>query len=695
MIRLHIRLILCGVVSFLFLGTFEARAGLGEVVEKPVEHSGVSEKKADVSVPLPSGGEEGGVGDSGHPVGALAEGGSEKPKSVELRMRIAQLMMVTLQGLYAPDSTDKAFLKNYTPGGVILPALVKPDFDADFICDLREKEVNSIPLFIGVDMYDRTYHSRDVHTSFFQLPSLLSIAAGNDAESVKQLAKLTAEQLSLVGFNMQWGPSLVLAPTLPEAKGNIHTLGSDAAFAGTITGSLLDALQEKKILSVPIGFPGGGANRIGNTPAVLLTPRAQLLEQDLLPYKVAIEHGTQMIHVGNTLTPLLDPNNRPASISPLVMKELLRQQLGFNGIIVAGPMDSQDMVGHLDPTEAAIQAILAGADMVYWNQADTRVMKTIDEMVKAVENGRIPEAVINAAFGRIVAVKELNELAKREKPSTRKAAAIENQGRFANEAYTIERRSITLIQNRGNVLPFTKKKSTPLGIIGFVGTDELFDVLESKLRHVGKFPIATAKHMGEIQDFDIHRVVSTFEGVRTLVCIFPNSEKYNGQVRLIDEFKKMGKQVVVILMGYPSTVEHYVQADALVLTYCENSGFEQSMKAVADLLLGNSTIRILPPVRDLETQVGKEEEFNVLDVVRSPSGRLPVTAGSAFKAGYSVPFDTEPRIKKVLWEFGDGKRSKKMKLTHAYETPGRYPVTLTVTDKKKQVTKGVFNILVK
>lgn len=614
-----------------------------------------------------------------------------------LRMQIGQLMLVTLGGLYGPNKDDEQVLTQIAPGGVVIPAVVEPGGAAEYISELRGMPIESrthIPLLIGANLYDLPRHERGAADSFVQLPSLMSMAASDDIALTERLAQLTAEHLKVMGFNLNLGPALDLAPTLETASGSIQHFGSNPNFAAVAGGAILGALTSNGILAMPMGFPGGGCNRSVNSPATLLTPRARLMEQDLLPFVRAVERGAPFLHVANTLVPTLDGDSLPASLSASVMRDLVRGQLKYQGIIVAGPLDAGDIKQQRDSAKAALMALRAGADMLYWGAAGQPVLKAVETIARAVEDGSLDRALVQSAYDRIVKLKKDRDLLSRELPSKRKADALAAKGRYAEESYEIERRSITLIQNRDNVLPLKKDASVPLGVTGVVGVDELTQMLERPLKKVVQQPISSAKHVGDIEDFEIQRLTGHNQQFRTAVCLFTEMPKMQGQVKLVRELKKSGARVVVIFLGYPRTVPKLVEADAIVLAYCDPGMCGGSLKAVADVLLGEGPVAVLPGVREMKTQVGKAEPFVASDVTRTPTGRLPVALGEAFASGFSLSYDPTSSIDKAEWDFGDGKRAKGLRVEHAYEKPGHYSATLTVKDKHDEPSSGVFDVVV-
>lgn len=621
-----------------------------------------------------------------------------KMQGLDLRQKVAQLMIVTLKGSAgAPNAYDVGFMTRYTPGGVILPAVTRPTDALDYVQALRALPVErekGIPLLFATNLYDLPKRTNLPEDYFKQFPSLLAVTATQDVELARQFGELLASQIQAMGFNMNLGPSLEMAPSLPGVRGSLACIGSDPEFSAQAGSAIVQALLDKAIIAVPMGFPGGGANRRPKEPAVLLTASGQLMNHDLAPYKAVIDLNVPVMHVASTLVPTLDKAGLPACMSAAVITDLLRQKLGYRGVVLAGPMDTTDIAAIEDPTKAAIRSLKAGADMLMWNEAGSRVMKTVDDIVKAVGTGEITEASIDGSLRRVLEMKEHYALAARALPKDAEATKLMKKGAFTELVYAIERRSITLVRNRNNVLPLIKNVSVPVGVTGEVGVEELHAPLEKYLKVVVQQPIRTAKHAGRVLDFEIQRLTTRSKGIRTAVCIFTSTDDMGGKAEIVRQFKALQMNVVVVLVGYPSGIEAFKDADAIVLAYCSPDSCAETMKGVADVLVGQAPMFIRPIPQDLKTKVGKKELYSPLDIVRTPAGILPVTINDEFKAGKFVTYDPKDTLKKAMWDFGDGDRKKDLYVEKAYKKPGRYPVTLTITDKKGKTSSLTFHTVV-
>ncbi len=616
---------------------------------------------------------------------------------LSLRERVAQLMFVTLQGAPRPDSEDVHFMRNYPPGGVIVPSLAQPTSAVTYVSALRDgppEATKRIPLFIATNMFDLPRREGTLRGRFTQFPSMLALAAANHPEATNGLAQLIGEHAETLGFNMHFGPSLELAPTLRQAPGSVHYPGSDPVFASMAAETIVEELRGRNVLSVPMGFPGGGGNRTRNHPPILYTPESALASHDLLGFASAIQAGAEAIHVSNTIAPTIDPRRVPSSISPLVITELLRDKMGFDGLVIAGPMDSRDVSEVLEPSDAAQMALEAGADMILWDQAGTRVRRAVDSIAHAMAEGELDPAVVNRAVRRVLQVKYDHGLLERERPDRNAAARLERRRTYPQAAYEAERRSITLVQNRG-VLPLRDETHAPIGVTGVIGERALFEGLEEHLDHIVRRPMSTAQHAGAIHDFEIRRLTGMHGGFRTVVCVLTPDERIDGQRELIRQLQASGAKVVVVLLGYPRTLPELTDADAIVLAYGGREAYQQTMRAVADVLVGKGPLRMIDINSDLRTEVGKEEVFSIFDLIRAPAGRLPVTLEEPFVKGYSVGYDPSEAIRRVEWRFGEGSRAVRgSEVTHTFREPGRYPVTVTVTDTEGDTVTGRFYTVV-
>ncbi len=380
-------------------------------------------------------------------------------------------------------------------------------------------------------------------------------------------------------------------------------------------------------------------------------------------------------------------------MSPVVIGEILRDEMGYDGVVVAGPMDADVIKARYEPSEAAVAALAAGADMLYWNAGLLPAARAMERIARHVEAGHISEARINASVRRVLSLKY--SLTEPDKPATpQQAERLTRQKELREASVEIERRAITLIQNNHNVLPLVNKESTPVGITGIVGVEELHELLAKQLKPVAQQRITTARHIGEIQRFEIERLTRNMRGLRTVVCILTDNVRVETQIELIRALKGNAPYLVVIYLGNPIGAARLTEADAVLLAYCDPAMLTQTIQAMSDILVGKGPISFLSVPNDIQLRVGETRSFNAFEILRVPSGRLPITLSERLPAGSSARYYPGDAVRRVEWDFA-GKRVRKESASHTFDAPGAYPVGLTVTSVQGDVLSRTFTITVK
>lgn len=623
----------------------------------------------------------------------------EKPdwRTAPLEGKIAQLMFVTLEGEQQPSTADFAFLKRYPPAGVMVDRVDNERVALAYVAKIRGLEqITKIPLWVGGNLYRLMRSHGSAPSTFPQVPSMLAVGATHDPAMAGRLARVLAENMKGMGFNLHLGPSLSLAPRAPDAAPVIHTFGSDAAFAADAGKALFAAFRAAGFDAVPAGFPGGGFDQREQEPAILSTPSNQLETRDLAPYLAVIRDGATMLHVDTTLVPTLDSTGRPACLSAEVMDGLLRKGLGYEGLILAGPMDSPDLAASHDPVEAALLALRGGADLLYWQTSPTVVMRVADKLAAAVKGGLLDEAVIDRAFTRVMEAKIAGlkaTIAPAEKPAATSAPeGGEKPGNIKDEVLAIERQSITVIRNRGNLLPL-EKGDGPFGVTGVVQLDGFKKKLEEYYKPISEQRVTTAKHLGEIQDFEIKRLIQRVNGLGTVMVVITSEQRAIGAQRLVQGLKSKGANVVAIVLGYPALAMQLPDADAIVLGYASAASHDITLDAVAEALMGEGAVGVRGSGETFRVKVGEARSYNLWEAIRMPAGQLPIHLGGEFPLGHGLTYDPAKAVKDAVWDFGDGTVSKEQTPQHAFAQPGGYTVTLSVTDTMKHTAKGTFTFV--
>ena len=243
-------------------------------------------------------------------------------------------------------------------------------------------------------------------SAFADLPPADAPAEAKSPDAAAREAQRSAKALRSVGVNGVLGPPLDVGP---EERGALEDrVYSDLAEEVTAYArTLVEAYERAGIFTAAEHFPGlGGASLSPEVGTAVVGLSVEDLEQrDLRPFRAAIAAGTPGMVVGNGLY-VTDDFVAPASTSSAVVTDLLRDELGFEGVAIADDLSQPGVTATIPVPEAAVEAIKAGEDMVYISGREQDQRDAYEAVLSAVEDGDIPMARIDEALGRVLAAKD-------------------------------------------------------------------------------------------------------------------------------------------------------------------------------------------------------------------------------------------------------------------------------------------------
>ncbi len=245
-------------------------------------------------------------------------------------------------------------------------------------------------------------------------PSPQQLAATGDPQQAYAQARTDAQRMRALGLNVDF------APLADVSQGNgidpSRTFGTTPDQVTTYAGAFLDGLQQNGVAGTLKHWPGLGAST-GNPDFVLPTvnhSQAQLNAIDFASFRNLLAREPDMIMVTHVIVPAYDAQ-APASLSPVLVQQVLRGQFGYQGIVVTDAMDAQGLIqymrqqGYADPAqgiaEACVRAFLAGDDLIEAPIEQDRLAAVVAAMTQAVASGRISQARLHEALRRIIALK--------------------------------------------------------------------------------------------------------------------------------------------------------------------------------------------------------------------------------------------------------------------------------------------------
>jgi beta-N-acetylhexosaminidase len=245
-------------------------------------------------------------------------------------------------------------------------------------------------------------------------PSPQQLTATGDPQQAYAQAQTDAQRMRQIGFNVDFAP---LADVWQGGGiDQSRTFGTTAAQVTTYAGAFLDGLQQNAVAGTLKHWPGLGAST-GNPDFTLPeVPRtqAQLNATDFASFRNLLSHRPDLIMVTAVMVPAYDTQT-PAMLSPVLVQQVLRGQLGYQGVVITDAMDAQGVIafmaqqGYTDPAlgvaEACVRAFLAGDDLIEAPIEQDRLAAVVAAMTQAVQSGRIPRARLHEALHRIIRLK--------------------------------------------------------------------------------------------------------------------------------------------------------------------------------------------------------------------------------------------------------------------------------------------------
>jgi beta-glucosidase len=247
------------------------------------------------------------------------------------------------------------------------------------IKDIRQ--ASKIPLLIGAEL------ERGVGQQFSGttgLPPLAAIAALGDANHVQRAAKLTAREARPLGVNWGFAPICDLQTSPSNVRTTLDGIGSNADDVGTIAAHWIEACQHEGMLACAKHFPGAGrvTDAAGNGVPPVDVPRSLLFDNEFRPFRAAISSRVASMMVAHVSYPSLDASESPATFSSVILRYLLREKYGFEGLVASDVLRTRGPLSAEEEADVAMRALDAGCDVLLSPSHLESLVATLDRCVR-------------------------------------------------------------------------------------------------------------------------------------------------------------------------------------------------------------------------------------------------------------------------------------------------------------------------
>ena len=366
-----------------------------------------------------SGGE--GAGDGQNPEAAAVAARAavdERIGAMTLEQKVAQLFIVTPEALVegvsqvtqAGDMTREG-VTAHPVGGIVYFAqnLLDPEQTTTMLANVKQfyADAGNVAPFIAVDEEGGTVVRVADNEAFGaqDVGDASALGSAGDTEAAKRAAEQIADYLMPLGFNLDFAPVADVVDPLRSDTMGLRSLSSDAAVAADMVRAEVEGFRDKKMLCCAKHFPGiGAAAGDSHEGAITIEATNEELETvDLVPFRAAIEAGVPMIMVGHVSLPNIVGDSTPAPLSSAVVQGMLRDSLGYTGIIVTDSLSMGAITDYYTPAEAAVAALKAGCDIPLMPE---RLDEAYQGVLSAVQVGELTEERLDESLTRILTAKQ-------------------------------------------------------------------------------------------------------------------------------------------------------------------------------------------------------------------------------------------------------------------------------------------------
>jgi beta-N-acetylhexosaminidase len=483
--------------------------------------------------------------------------------------KVGQLLLLGFGGTKM-DATIATFLDDMKPGGVALFGrnIDTPEQTVRLIRDVHAHDpaqhIGGVPMFIAVDQEGGNVVRLKRGATI--LPSAMALGAANDPELARRAGAALGRDLRLLGFNMNLAPVLDVNSNPENPVIGIRSFGENASAVADLGVAYMQGIQSEGVLAVAKHFPGHGdtdADSHYHLP-VVLHDKHRLDDVELLPFARAFSEGLDAIMTAHIALPALGDDGEkdlPATVNPRVLTSLLRDELGYDGLVMTDGLEMQGIVQRFGSGEAAVRAVLAGADMVMvlWYPEKKREVR--DAILTAVQSGRIPSWRLDQAVRRVLVAKARRRVFERDERAIPEVIATmeRNERDDRNVVQEIAGRAITIVKNEGATLPLKSKQKVVVA-----STEPLFANLLKKQLKARVVPLTMAPTRARV-DEETRRVVDVGVDADVVVVAVQNLDHRALIERAREQLPRA--KIVVVSFGSPYLASHLPSLDAYVCAF--------------------------------------------------------------------------------------------------------------------------------
>ena len=499
------------------------------------------------------------------------------------------------------DEIRECVEKNHF-GGTILFAENFKDAEQTYrlVYDLQEtnRKGSNIPLIITVDQEGGAVSRVGFGTTGI---GNMALAAIGDPGAAKEMAAIHGNELKALGINADFAPVLDVNNNASNPVIGVRSFSDDPELVSEYGVAFLEGMQKSGVISTLKHFPGHGDTDTDSHTGFPSIDKSydELKACELVPFQTAVDNGAEMIMTAHIQYPQIEKETYistttgekvclPATMSKTILTDILRGDMGFDGVIVTDALDMGAITDNFEFEDVICMTINAGADMLILPIiTNTDLFEQTNGVVELtaglVKEGKIPEETIDAAVRRILTLKEKHGILEQTdftvtKEGIDNAKAVVGSEANRSATWSLATKSLTLVKNENEAYPLKDTDADTLILFADscasrVGYGEL---VKEKLGNENITVMKNDKENGEEcvkAALDSENVI-LISREYSQACLDPETDDgFSTAVfdEIIEKRHEAGKPVIVISCQLPYDAARFPDADAMILAYCSSS----------------------------------------------------------------------------------------------------------------------------
>lgn len=519
---------------------------------------------------------------------------------MEIGNLIGQKLLFAFKGKQTLSPEIITAFKKYRPSGI---TLFRP-FNVGTVEELRNlnadlqklaHELNLPPLLITADQEGGQLMAVGDCTL---LPGNMALGATRSLELARKAGEVLGRELAALGINVNYAPCVDVNINPQNPVIGVRSFSEDPQLVAKLSSAMIEGMQSQGVAATAKHFPGHGDTDSDSHHALGTVSHSiqRLHSVELIPFSSAIQADAKLImtaHLG--ITSIDGENPPPATLSKNILTKLLREELGYEGVVITDAMDMHAIRQGEFLGEDAILAVQAGADILMVTTDPQDQTRIAEALVNAVQNGKIYIDELKMSYERIAKLKQW--LSDKKTTPELNVIRCEEHLAIANE---IAEKSITLVRDEKSLLPLKLESNqriavvipkpldlTPADTSSYV-TPQLANSIRQFHSNTDEFIISYAPEEKETKD-----LIDKLKKYDLIVIGTINAYAERKQAEFVNQTLGLNIPTIVIAMRLPYDLAVVPQVSTYLCTY---SILEPSMRAVAKAMFGRSEITGQLPV---------------------------------------------------------------------------------------------------